>query len=363
MSLDLDEITLETFPSTGVGSGAIYITGMTVCLQNFSERYHGRISGGLITGYNIGVLFYIYIYEYFFMGGHIEDPENQNLGGFFLFTAACSAVVNAISPFVYGHYPSPTEVSSEEVFLTEAESTEWRPGMYSEESHETADTKDELSICQLLRNKTYHYLIWPVVIMIAFEPVNVGNLTTYLYSFGLEEYQTTLPYVSPGLSFVLKLLVGWMSDLWLHRIHRIWYVLFASCFKIFTYLLGMFLIDRLVVLVLDLVLWDVSVVFVICNMPALIAEEFGAKRFATTWGLSYFATALLVFALENAFGILYDLYTIEGDTVCYGLMCFAWSFVIGIALSIVAVCCNVMYIRERNIEWCWDTEEKEEDKQ
>ena len=266
---------------------------MTTTLRNFSERYRGRVTSILVSGFSLGVLFYYSIYNNFFIDGHIDDPVNQNLSGYFLFTALFSGSINIISPFVYGYYPEVEDSDggeTEDLLSDKNDSSNVKSvsisldmnrfSLQGKSKMEEDESNQDSNLWQLVTNPVYHMLVWPAAIIMSLETVNVGNLTTYLYSFHQEEYVTTLPYVTPTISLLLKFPLGWLSDILLdHHISRTWWILMANILKLIAFILGVFFLDKIWILTLDLILWDIATVLTLVNMPAIFVQEFGNKTF------------------------------------------------------------------------------------
>ena len=79
-----------------------------------------------------------------------------------------------------------------------------------------------------------------------------------------------------------------------------------------------------------------------CLTPVMTSELFGTRYFGRNWGSMMLGVAFVGLGLQKTFGVLYDLeITTKGQTDCFGLHCFRWSFVI---LAVLSFCSCVFYV-------------------
>ena len=198
---------------------------------------------------------------------------------------------------------------------------------------------------QVLLSARFHLILWPSFILQGLKSMNLGNLTSYLESFGQQQYILWLPYVSPAIAIVWKAVLGLASDRLLNIVPRIWFLIPAATMFTMGYILALLWLDHLPCLLIVIVLWTCGADVMPGIASAIILEDFGMHTFSTNVGLMYAGLALTSFLSQLWFGAFYDLYVEDGQTICYGMTCYRWSFVVSLALSLTCVALLALYAR------------------
>lgn len=93
------------------GFGAIftYMAAMTTNIHNFTGKHRGKIIGLLDASFSAGPAIMAVVYGSFFVNGHDNDEQNQDLQGFYLTSAIAFAVINALGIAFLGLYPQQSD--------------------------------------------------------------------------------------------------------------------------------------------------------------------------------------------------------------------------------------------------------------
>ena len=203
----------------------------------------------------------------------------------------------------------------------------------------------ELTQRQVLLNARLHFILWPSLMLQGLKGMNLGNLASYLESFGQQQYILWLPYVSPAIAIVWKAVLGLASDRLLNIVPRIWFLIPAATMFTMGYILALLWLDHLPCLLVVTVLWTCGADVVPGIAPAIMLEDFGMHTFSCNVGLMYAGSAVTTFLSQLWFGAFYDLYVEDGQTICYGMICYRWSFMVSLVLSVTCVTLLALYTR------------------
>ena len=198
---------------------------------------------------------------------------------------------------------------------------------------------------QVLLSARFHLILWPSFMLQGLKGMNLGNLTSYLESFGQQQYILWLPYLSPAIAIVWKAVLGLASDRLLNIVPRIWFLIPAAAMFTMGYILALLWLDHLPCLLIVTVLWTCGVDVMPGIAPAIMLEDFGLHTFSCNVGLMYAGSAVTTFLSQLWFGAFYDLYVEDGGTICYGMICYRWSFILSLALSLTCVTLLALYTR------------------
>ena len=198
---------------------------------------------------------------------------------------------------------------------------------------------------QVLLSARFHFILWPSFMLLGLKSMNLGNLTSYLESFGQQQYILWLPYVSPAIAIVWKAVLGLASDWLLNIVPRIWFLIPAAAMFTMGYILALLWLDHLPCLLIVTVLWTCGADFMPGIAPAIMLEDFGMQTFSGNVGLMYAGCSVTAFFSQLCFGAFYDIYVEDGQTVCYGTICYRWSFMVSLALSVTCVTLLTLYAR------------------
>ena len=82
-------------------------------VMNFSVAHRGKVVGILDSCFSGGPALMALLYGVFFVRGHDEDEQNQDLRGFYLTSAIAFIVINLLGVAFLGIYREPDVVSVE----------------------------------------------------------------------------------------------------------------------------------------------------------------------------------------------------------------------------------------------------------
>ncbi|XP_064613378.1 uncharacterized protein LOC135477152 [Liolophura sinensis] len=317
------------------GFGAIftYMSSLMTNMQNFHPRYRGSVVGILDAFFSAGPALFALIYGECFVNGHIHgDEENQDLKGFYLMSAICFAVVNALGVIFLTKYPY-EGMESQQLVINE----ELVKGNI-DESREATKPEVNITGLKLLKNFDFHFLLWAFIFCASLQLMFQNNITTYLKSFNLEQYSTLFTVLVPVSATTSKVFVGFMSDALIHRFPRAVLLLAFTVFQTVILAVCVFKANNFTVLVIATFGVGFPNGATWCLTPTMTSEFFGIKYFGRNWGWIMLGNAVGGLIVQKIFGAIYDSNIQEiGETDCFGQACFTWSFVVALGLSFCAV--------------------------
>ena len=324
---------------------------MTVSVQNFTAQYRGFITGVITAGCNIGPLVYTALYNSYYLNDYIHHKDLQNIEGFFLLVALTVFVTNLLGLIFFEHVPPDLPKDEQTQFVVRSPSygdlEEGESHVLSEvllDFHQ-GESAPVFTMMELLRKPVFHLLVWPSIVILGLEPMNVGNLTTYLYSLHMEKYIKTLPYFSPAICIIFKFSLGFLSDKLAPVVPRYWFIIAGFVVNIWAYLIAIFFLDVMSVMVMCLTFWNLGGAVINCAMPSILISEFGMKSFSRLWGGVYFGAAIATCLLQNLFGIFYDMNIMDELNTCYGLDCFTAVFAFAVILTSIGLTLMIVYVK------------------
>ena len=302
-------------------------------MNNFHPKHRGKVVGLLDASFSAGPALVSLLYGVLFKHGHEKDEQNQDLKGFYLTSAIAFGAVGLLGTLFLRECPYDgiekyQELSDDIAVVGEPSVGPQRDG--------------NLTGFKLLKQVNFHFLFWPYLFCAGLQLTFQTNITAYLKSYDLEQYSTFFTTMNPISGVVSKFIAGFISDKLLAKVPRIailfaWnifqtIVLFLCIF--FSNNLAFFVIANLAIGMPNGALW--------CLTPTMLSEFYGMKYFGRNWGTIMFGNAFGGLLFQRVFGWIYDSsipYT--GQTNCYGLHCFTWSFVMMAVLSACSCLLNV----------------------
>ena len=305
------------------------------------------------ASFSTGPLIIAAIYGAFYINGHVTDEQNQDLGGFFTLYAIIFAAISLIGVFTIGIYTTnffsdekeSTRVPEDLSALAEEEDPNMNAVGRADDTEPLLDTnetgqKQEMNITglALVRDLTFHLVAWPLILSSAVQLMVFNNIGIYLKAFNHESHTTAMAMTNFASTTVGKFCVGTLSDYFLHKFPRATFILITNTMQAISLFVCIFWADNLIFLYATILFVSFSNGSFWCLTPTITSEYFGTKYIGRNWGLMLFCTGIPAWVLQVVYGELYSAaIDTPGVTYCYGLQCFAWSFVMGFGLSIVSV--------------------------
>ena len=302
-----------------------------VMVQNFSMNKHGRVIAVIESFFSLGPAIFAAIYGAVFVQGHIYDEENQDLWGFFLFSALTFTTMLTLGFIFVRPMPQQGADLSESSHLIALKPDET-------EIHDSQEIVD-MTGCALLCSTDFHLILWPFLMCTSIQLMFINNIPAYLTSFKHESYNTLLTIMSPVIAVVTKIIVGTLSDLTLDKLPRIFYLLICNVLQTVFLFLCIFFVNDIVLFSCTVIAVSMAIGAGWCLSPAMLSNMFGTKHFGVNWGSLLQGCAIGGFAAQAAFGVLYDAHLTAGN-VCFGKDCFIWSFTMVVILSFISVILN-----------------------
>ncbi len=198
---------------------------------------------------------------------------------------------------------------------------------------------------QVMSSPRLHLLVWPCGIILGLKTSLCGNLFMYLNAFSMNQYLTSLPYLSSAASLLGCPIFGWCSDRLMQVFPRVGYILFAIIFHLAALIVALLIFDFLAIMIVCLLVWTLATDMVETNGPAILLDEFGVKTFTASFGLIYAVSSMVTVASQLWMGMLYEMLGDYGSHTCYGLTCFTWNFTLCTFIAILALILFVIYLR------------------
>ena len=332
------------FP-VGVGACLGYMAVFPVMVRNFSMNQRGRIIGIMDAFFSLGPAIFAAIYGAVFVQGHIYDEENQNLWGFFLFSALAFVIIFTLGMiFVRPISCEETDMSENSHLITPQASS-----VLSQTEPEVPRKAIDLTGCALFRNTDFHLILWPFIMCTSVQLMFINNIPAYLTAFRNESYNTLLTVLSPVIQVLTKLTVGTLSDLTLSKVPRITYLLICNATQTVFLILCIFFVNDVILFLFATIAVSIAVGGAWSLNPAMLGDMFGTRYFGRNWGWLILGLSVGGLVLQAAYGVLYDA-QVNTNKQCYGKHCFFWSFIIAVILSLVSVLLNsrLLYVKLRH---------------
>jgi MFS family permease len=340
------------FCCTGFGVCCGFVGVLPLMARNFSAKQQGCITGLLFSFLFVGPATYAAIYGACFINGHNTDPQNQDLPGYFLFSACMAFVVYTLAiifaeeiPYEPEPKPEKTEEKSEGLFPPEEDTQ-----LITMEIEEMPQPP-ELTGLALLKTLNFHLVLWPYILSPSVQLTFVNNMSSFLHSFRLGEYTTVVAVLSPAIGSVANLALGTLSDKTLHRIPRVFYQLVFNIIQTVFLLLSIFWLENITLFIFTTIMLSISYSAMMSISPSILMEVSGMQYYGRNVGGMFFGMGVGTFVLQIIVGVLYDrtLHLTPGtDHInCYGRGCFLWSFVLMCVLSGIAVVLQSVFLYRR----------------
>jgi len=189
--------------------------------------------------------------------------------------------------------------------------------------------------CQLITTFNFHFLFWAYIFCAGLQLTFQTNITAYLKSYNMEkQYSTLFTTLNPIFGVVSKFIAGFMSDMLVHKVPRMAVLFGFNILQTIVLVICIFFSNELSVLVIALVGISMPNGALWCLTPTMLSEFYGMKYFGRNWGMIMFGNAFGGLIMQRVFGWIYDSSIgFTGQTVCHGLHCYTWSFIMMAVLS------------------------------
>lgn len=337
---------------------------------NFSSKHTGKVVGFLNACFAGSPSIFATIYYNLFTTGDSTIPENQDFQGFMLFFAILYGVVNLLCMAFLRIYTDSVK-SNANVAITnykdnkgivldeltvavngESKITDTGDEIRNNDVFETdlGNDSEPMSLKQLICSLDFHVFAWMFAFASCVGLVYVTNLTVTSKSVSLDYYNNKLVLIIPITNAIVSAIIGILSDMLKTRIPRLGIVT-ASCvsFGIGQVLVVLFA-DKLTLLIVATVCNGVGVGIIWSLCPTIMKEKFSVEHLGRNWGVALLLSAMLAFASQEIFSVLYDAHVpeVDGINTCYGVKCIQAGYVVFLGFAVVAIGLGTfMLIRQR----------------
>ncbi|OWF44832.1 probable transporter MCH1 [Mizuhopecten yessoensis] len=313
----------------GFGAIFMYMASMITNINNFHPKHRGKVIGILDASFSGGPALFAFLYGECFAKGHLKDEQNQDLRGYYLMSAICFGVVGLLGIISLKSYD--TDISESDLNT-----------LVSNTSVSTEHQTKDITSIEMIKRTDFQFLFWGFLFCAGLQLMFQNNIAVYLKSYDLESYTTLFTTINPIAGVVCKFLVGYISDVVVEKLPRVGLLLLFNILQTIILTLCIFFSDKLAILVVALIGIGFSNGALWCLTPAMVSEFFGLKYFGRNWGSIIFGNAFGGLGIQQMFGALYDnSITVKGQSDCFGLHCFTWSFTVVAVLSLCSCIFNV----------------------
>ena len=315
---------------SGFGTAFMFLTPTSICAQNFPGHVRGFIIGLTQSCYMIGPALFGRIYATWFGEGPV--------GNYFLLLAVVCVAMNLLSMWILRPIPSVND--SEQVRLLESHTVSF----IADNNDSSSSGWMECVGLDLMKIPAFHIVSWCFLLPVSMQLVVFTNITTMSASFSYDKLAITLPIWGPVAAFITGLASGFISDLTVKHMSRVFYAFVGNSLQALFFILSIFWGDTASIFTGLVIVAYINNGFLFAIIPTLLSEYFGTHHFMRNWGAVTFINALLSLIIGVIVGALYQTTETNESTECYGLMCFHSMFIIGSVLSASsALLCGIMW--------------------
>ncbi|KAJ8320348.1 hypothetical protein KUTeg_001935 [Tegillarca granosa] len=328
---------------SGFGAVFMYMACLTTNMNNFHPKHRGKVVGLMDASFSAGPALFALLYGEIFINGHDTDEQNQNLGGFYLMSAISFAVTGLLG-IIFLHPISYDSVDFEENTIIGGDSlSSSNPSL-----QQMKEEPKQITGLKMIKRFDFHYIFWAYIFCAGLQLMFQNNIGTYLKSYRIEEYTTLFTTINPIAGVFSKFFAGFMSDMLVHRLPRASILLAFNVGQTIALVIAVFFSDNFVILLIILLVVGFANGALWCLTPTMISEFYGMQYFGRNWGSIMLGNAFGGLLIQQLFGWMYDSSIgIEGETDCYGLICFRWSFIMIATLSFCSVIFNLGLLQQK----------------
>ena len=326
-----DDVIMGYSCVSGFGTSIMCLAPTSVCAQNFSGRVRGVIIGLTQSCHMLGPALFGQIYASWFAEGPI--------GNYFLFVAITCVAMNLFSIWILRPIPAYSGNDGEQVRLLESHTVS-----FIDDNDSPSSGWMECVGLDLMKIPAFHLISWCFLLPVSLQLVVFTNITTMAASLGFDKLGIMLPIWGPVAAFIIGLTSGFISDLTVKHMSRVFYATVGNSLQTLFFILSIFWGDTPSIFTGLVIVSYINNGFLFATIPTLSSEYFGTHHFMRNWGAETFTSAVLSFILGLVLGGFYQNAITNGGTECYGLICFETMFIIGSVLSAFSVLlCGMMW--------------------
>ena len=169
-------------------------------------------------------------------------------------------------------------------------------------------------------------------------------------SLNFTEYMALILSISPVVSTIGLIIIGFLSDFLLERCPRMGLYCLLCTMMTIVFLFSIFYLDSLAMLVILNFANGCLVAAVNCLVLAEIHKEYGEEAFGITMGIFYLSGTTFIFVCQYVASVFYARELRRQSSsrnICYGLNCFDDFAIIQTCLFAFCVVLNICYIKRR----------------
>jgi Na+/melibiose symporter-like transporter len=207
------------------------------------------------------------IFGKIFAAGHVDDEQNQNIGGFYLTSAITFAIIGLLGVIFIAKNPCDIQENDEAVLSINELQIEGTLEV------DTGPPPKSITGLKLLRRFDYHFIAWSYIFCAGLQLMFQNNIQTYLTTFKLGTYTTVFGVTNPVCGVLSKLFVGLLSDVIVTKVPRVSLLLGFNIVQTITLTLCIFFSDEFPMLIVALLVIGFSNGAVWCLTPTMISEQ------------------------------------------------------------------------------------------
>ena len=306
-----------------------YLPTFTVNVGNWSSRNRGKIVGLIQGPCQIGPVFMSILYYSLFAEDQKVDGEEGNLGGFFACISGILGAFTLLTSILTSEYKYiETDEGKENSCLIKNDSEQIK---HTDQSNES---KKYTSFWSGVKHLDVHLIFWAQVMTPAAGMSMLTTMTPMLNSFGYFNLSFTYTTSVPFVVLILKFVITYFSDKYIHKFQRIFSVLILSTCSSIILLFCIFYGEHLAVITIAFLVTISTGEITFSLLPTAFTEKFHISIFGLMFTLGCLVASITSALTQPIAGLLYDIQTIDGQ--CYGLHCFQMVYVVQFCLQAVA---------------------------
>ena len=271
--------------------------------------------------------------------GHETDIENQDLPGFLLTVCILLGVFGFIAFCFTDDYTSLVDSVDED------SASETTPIIsYDNESKKLLVFQPHSTLMEGVTNLDTQLIFWGQLLCTPPGFTILNNITFILQSFGWYSLNGAYTIAAPLLALIMKLIVGTLSDRYMHKISRVALNMICTLPFLLFGIINIFLGDQLVVLTLMYMFGTASCETAFCLLPISLCDRFHKKYFDYVYTMACFMPSVVVSLLQLLLGYVYDMQTPEGSYDCFQLDCYRPTYAVMAVMLILGVSSQCAFI-------------------
>ena len=200
-----------------------------------------------------------------------------------------------------------------------------------------------LTVKQILIDADYQIFIWLVAFGTTVGLVFINNITVISKASALDKDDKYLTLIIPITNTLVSASVGLFSDLVMHKLPRMWFLIFGGLCMLFSQMLVVFGADKLGLLILATMLVGIGTGIFWSISPTVVKEMYYIGNLGRNWGIAILLAGLLGLGAQEVFGALYDdEITTPGSTYCYGMNCLRGGTELCISFAVASVILGIV---------------------